>query len=83
MAKYADYSLVLHPDHDNSITQAMFTDVLGIHPQAPFLLHVPDSSEMEEAYESMRSLMSVADGIEYSSWDPAELEPIYLPTTSV
>lgn len=75
-AKHCWDSLVFHPDHDGNVSQAMFTEVLGVYPQAPFLLHQPTVSEDGSAFESIRRIQSTADGTEYPGWDSADLESL-------
>ncbi len=75
LARAAQDSLILSPSHDGSIAAAMFTEVLGLYPQPPFLLHSPAHEEMHAAFESIRSLMSIVDGFDYPPWLPFELEP--------
>jgi hypothetical protein len=75
LARAAQDSLILSPSHDGSIAAAMFTEVLGLYPQPPFLLRSPAHEEMHAAFESIRSLMSIVDGFDYPPWLPFELEP--------
>jgi hypothetical protein len=75
LARAAEESLILSPTHDGQVASAMFTDVLGLYPQPPFLLHSPSREEMATAFESIRSLMGAVDGLSYPSWLPFELEP--------
>jgi len=75
LAKAAQDSLILSPSHDDHLATAMFTEVLGVYPQPPFLLHTPSRDELKVAFDSIRSLMSTVDRINYPSWLPFELEP--------
>lgn len=75
-AKHCDESLILHPDDDGQVSQAMFTEVLGVYPQAPFLLHEPHVSEERDAFASINTIQRAADGIEYPAWDARELESL-------
>lgn len=79
LARAAQDSLILSPSHDGRLAVAMFTEVLGLYPQPPFLLHSPSRNELQEAFESIRSLMSTVDHISYPAWLPFELE--YFPKT--
>ena len=54
----------------------MYKDVLGIYPQPPFSLHILDNNA-ENAFESIREIMSVTDNVKYPKWQPMELEPFY------
>lgn len=82
-AKAADKSLILHPSHRGLISETMFTDVLGVYPQIPFDLHRPDQGPKESLMESLRILMSVADGrtleTSYPPYSPVEMAPRYSP----
>lgn len=78
LAKSANNTLMLSPNHDGEIAETMFQDVLGIYPQPPFSIHIlSDLDEQKSAYESIRMIMSATDGIEYPLWSPEELEPYY------
>jgi hypothetical protein len=55
----------------------MFTDALGVYPQPPFLLHTLEGHDEEEAFESIRILMSGIDRTQYPSWLPCELEGLF------
>lgn len=70
----ASETLILRPSVDGELAETMFGDVLGKYPQPPFLLHHVVSAESEQAYESIRMLMSAIDGVAYSRWEAAELE---------
>ena len=74
LARAAQDSLILSPFHDGELA-AMFSEVLGVYPQPPFPLHSPSRDELKVAFDSIRSLMSTVDHINYSSWLPFELEP--------
>ena len=65
---FADSPLTVHPDYDNDVTRSMFTQVLGVYPQAPSLLHEPDPSEVEGPFESIRQIMQAVGGLEYAPW---------------
>ena len=77
VARAADESLVLGPDCQAAFPAAMFGEILGTYPQPPFALHSPETNSFAEAFESIRSLMSVVDGRDYPCWHPFELEPFY------
>lgn len=78
LAKAADESLIISPKHDGIVAEKMFSNILGIYPQPPFLLHILNSNlETNKAFESIRILMSETDGVKYPSWHPTELEPFY------
>ena len=76
VARAADESLVLGPDCQAAFAAAMFGEILGTYPQPPFALHSPQADSFAEAFESIRSLMSVVDGRDYPRWHPFELEPL-------
>ncbi len=76
-ARAAGESAIVCPDHDSAFIRAMLTQVLGIYPQMPFDLHMPKLHEVEDARESLRGLMTVADGVEYATYRPPEIEPFY------
>jgi hypothetical protein len=75
----ADQSLVLCPTGDGILPAAMFgsIDVLGHYPQPPFPLHTTLFNNVDEAFESIRIIMSIVDNINYPKWHP-ELEPFIL-----
>ena len=73
-ARAAGESLILSPKHDGEIAQSMFTEILGAYPQPPFALHTPQPSEMDEAFESLRIIMSGVDKRDYPKWHGHELE---------
>ena len=77
-AKAAGETLVMAPENNGNLGEKMFSEVLGIYPQPPFSLHVLDGSTLEDAYESIRILMSSSDHLQYPSWLPMELEPFGL-----
>ncbi len=77
LAKAAKQSLIISPKHDGIIADEMFSEVLGKYPQAPFSLHVLDSTEENEAYNSIQIIMSAADGLNYPLWEITDLEPFY------
>ena len=64
----------MRPSEDGTVAETMFGDVLGDYPQPPFLLHAPNAGETQDAFESIRAIMSAVDGVEYPSWTPFELE---------
>jgi hypothetical protein len=74
LAKTANESVILRPSSDGKLAEAMFTDVLGVYPQPPFLLHTLEGHNEAEAFESIRILMSGVDRHQYPSWLPCELE---------
>ena len=73
-AKAADESIIISPVNDGKLAEAMFTQVLGLYPQPPFLLHTSAGHDEAEVFESIRILMSGIDGIQYPSWLPCELK---------
>jgi hypothetical protein len=76
LARAADRSLMLSPRFDGRVAEAMFGDVLGSYPQPPFSLHhVAHPREIDQAYESVRRIMSFVDERPYPHWRPFELEP--------
>lgn len=77
IAKSAGESLILSPKHDGALSEKIFSDVLGVYPQPPFSLHVLDGGIPDDAFESIRKVMSYTDGFEYPGWEPDELEPFY------
>jgi hypothetical protein len=77
LARAAGESLIISPKHDGIVAEGMYNSILGIYPQPPFSLHVLDSSNFENAFESIRKIMCVTDGSEYPCWQPIELEPFY------
>lgn len=74
LAKAAGESLIISPKHDGVVAEGMYKDILGIYPQPPFSLHVLESRKSENAFESIRKIMSMTDGFEYPCWQPMELE---------
>lgn len=78
LAKAANESVIIRPSNDGEIAEAMFTDVLGVYPQPPFLLHSLAGQDEAEAFESIRILMSGVDRTRYPSWLPFELEGLFL-----
>lgn len=77
LAKSAGESLIISPKHDGAIAEKMYGDVLGIYPQPPFSLHILNGNSPEDAFESIRKIMSYTDGFEYPNWRMDELEPFY------
>ena len=77
LAKAAGESLIISPLHDGLVADRMYKSVLGIYPQPPFSLHVMDSNNAQNAFESIRKIMSESDDKEYPDWQPMELEPFY------
>ena len=77
LAKATGESLIISPKHDGLIAEKMYSEILGLYPQPPFLLHAPSLDEMDNAYRSIQTIMSKADGIDYPPWQPFELEPYY------
>lgn len=77
LAKSAGESLIIPPKNDGMIVERMYKDILGAYPQPPFLLHILSDNNPEEAFESIRKIMSSTDGSEYPRWRPTELEPFY------
>ena len=82
LAKAADEWVFIKPSNDGKIAEAMFTDVLGLYPQAPFLLHTLEGHDEAEAFESIRILMSGVDRTQYPSWLPCELEGLFFMASS-
>ncbi len=76
LAKTADESVILRSSDDEDLSERMFTEVLGVYTQPPFLLHTLEGHDASEAFESIRLLMSRIDGIEYPEWLPSELEEL-------
>jgi hypothetical protein len=76
LARGADESIILPPSLDGSLAETMFGDVLGKYPQPPFSLHEVARGEIEDAFESIRMIMSTIDGKNYPTWLPLELEPL-------
>lgn len=79
LARSAENSAIVHPHHDRDVLDKMLSDVLAIQPQPPFLLHHPHEEEMPLAFESIRRLMSLADGRPHPRFTVPELEPTVLP----
>lgn len=77
LAKAAGESLIISPKHDGIVAEVMYNEVLGIYPQPPFSLHVLGGNDPEDAFESIRKIMCIADDTEYPPWKPIELEPFY------
>ncbi|MEZ8036589.1 DUF4238 domain-containing protein [Vibrio crassostreae] len=77
LAKSAYRSLILSPDHAGVISDTMFTEVLGSYTQPPFSLHVTEVENVWPAYESIRKIMSIADGCDYPEWGIEKLTPDY------
>jgi hypothetical protein len=61
----------------------MYKDILGTYPQPPFSLHTLNDQNTEAAFESIREIMSITDGLEYPCWQPMELEPFYQPNKNI
>ena len=64
-AQRAERSIIMHPDAGDEISDAMFGDTVGACPQPPFDLHDPNQAGVEECLESIRLIMSGADGVNY------------------
>lgn len=77
LAKAAGESLIISPNDDGEIAEKMYGDILGSYPQPPFSLHVLKGEKPENAFESIRKIMSCTDGFEYPNWRVDELEPFY------
>lgn len=77
LARGASRSLILSPKHDGNIAEHMFSQVLGVYTQPPFSLHITEIGRVDEAYESIRRIMSSCDGIEYPEWVVEKLIPDY------
>lgn len=77
IARAANESLVLHPSYKESIAEAMFGEILGTYPQPPFSLHSPLTGSTDDAFESIRLIMSAIDRHDYPVWRPFELSPFY------
>ncbi len=77
LAKSAGESLIIFPKDDGVMAEKMYGDVLGIYPQPPFSLHILDGNAPEDAFESIRKIMSYTDEIDYNNWQPDELVPFY------
>lgn len=75
----ADRTLIIHPAHQGWVSEAMFTEILGLYPQPPFDLHHLGMGEKESLLESLRRLMCAADDRDYSSFNSAEMGPRYFP----
>ncbi len=75
-AQHADRSLIVHPDHDDLVSQTMLKDpdVFGVAPQAPFLIHEPHQAPAADIFESVRRIQSACDGVQYPMWGAADLE---------
>ncbi len=78
-AKAADESVIVHPRNDGDSVATMLTEVLGVYPQAPFDIHLPSGDEIDDAYESLRLIMSVADGLVYPRYKATDVEPFFHP----
>lgn len=74
LVRSAANEFVVHPENQESWLEGMADDVLGNYPQPPFSLHSVQGCEEDEAFESIRSLMSDCDGVEYPKWHLDELE---------
>jgi hypothetical protein len=77
LARSANESLVLHPGCEGHLAESMFSEVLGVYPQPPFPLHSLVNENVDDAFESIRLLMNLFDGVNYPAWRPHELEPFY------
>lgn len=77
LGKSAGESLIVSPQHDGVVVETMNTDILGVYPQPPFPLHIIDGEDPEDAFDSIRRIMSITDGFEYPKWQPMELEPFF------
>lgn len=77
LARGARCSLILSPKHDGAIAEHMFSQVLGVYTQPPFSLHITENGKVNEAYESIRIIMSTCDGVEYPDWNVEKLVPDY------
>jgi len=82
LAKAADESAVVSPRHDNNVLRTMLTQVLGVFPQPPFLLHELGDADETSALESVRTIMRYADGYDYGLYAPHEMQPRYHPARS-
>lgn len=79
LAKAAGASLIISPKHDGVLVDSMFSDILGTYPQPPFSLHhLRNHFEFGQGYESIRFIMSEADGKIYPKWLPTEIEPFFM-----
>lgn len=74
LVRSARKTIIVPPGLDGDVADTMFGDVLGLYPQPPFPLHSPGPAEMEDAFESIRLIMSSVDGMPYPQWLPFELE---------
>ncbi|MBP8851138.1 MAG: DUF4238 domain-containing protein [Breznakibacter sp.] len=77
LAKSAGETLIISPKDDGVIAEKMYGNIFGIYPQPPFSLHVLDDNDHENAFESIRKIMSHTDGFEYPNWQLNEIEPFY------
>lgn len=78
LAKASENSLIIHPSNRDSLSETMFTEVLGVYPQVPFDLHSFSQDSKEALLKSLRILMSGADQKRYSLYSPQEIAPLYL-----
>ena len=77
LVRGAGKSIIIPPKHDGIIAAKMYPDVLGAYPQPPFSLHVLESLNPDNAFDSIRKIMGMTDGCIYPDWRPIELEPFY------
>lgn len=77
LARCAEKSLILSPKDDSYISDFTFPKVLGAYPQPPFPLHAVHDENLEDAYVSIKYIMSKADQVNYGDWDVHEISPRY------
>lgn len=77
LAKSASHSLILSPEHEGTIADIMYTDILGAYTQPPFSLHITDDDNSKFAYASIRRIMSISDRFDYPEWCLERLVPNY------
>jgi hypothetical protein len=78
LAKATGESLIVSPKHDGDIADGMYRELLGAYPQPPFSLHrLERGTTDDDAYESVRMIMSRVDHYDYPKWRPMELEPFF------
>ena len=76
LACSAEQTLILSSKTDGDLAENMFGEILGIYPQPPFMLHHTSPAEIQQAFESIRMLMSATDGVMYPEWTSSDLEQL-------
>ncbi len=77
MISAAQNEFVSHFNYEADYIKEMTKDVLGLYPQPPFSLHMLNHENESDAFESIRSIMSVCDNTNHPAWTLDEIEPFY------